>query len=185
MLALGWAAGHSDGAAAGDLRKLSNHAPHRASSGGDDHRLAGLRLADLHEPVPGGDSRHPQDAEIGRGRRERDVDLAQRLGVGDVELLPAAHPGDQISLAQARVLRLDHLRDGAADHDFAHGLGLRVGARVIHAAAHIRIEREIEDARQHLSLARRLRLRFHQAEIALLHLALGTAREQHLLVAHE
>ena len=57
--ALGRAAGNPDHPAAQDLRDLPDRRAHRAACGGHDHRLAGLRPADVGQAHVGGEARMP------------------------------------------------------------------------------------------------------------------------------
>src|ERR1019366_8693240 len=61
-------AGDADRAAAARLRELAHGTANGAARGADDKGLSGLRLADLHEAVPGRDAGHADGAEVGRKR---------------------------------------------------------------------------------------------------------------------
>ena len=77
------AAGDADGAAALDLGDLADHGADRAGRRRDDHRLAGLRLADVEQAEVGGRGRscraRPSCAVSGTGRPlGRGVSIARR-----------------------------------------------------------------------------------------------------------
>src|SRR5215471_5508239 len=123
--------GDADCAAAAQFRELSHNAADSAGGRRYHHRLALLRLSDLSEPVPGGDAGHAHAAKVRRSRDRPDVYFAQP-GAGDLELLPAPHPADEVAWLELRVFRLDHLCDGAADHHLAEWLRRRVGLALLH-----------------------------------------------------
>jgi hypothetical protein len=72
---------------------------------------------------------------------------------------------------------------GLAAHHAAdrHWRGVRL--RVVHPAAHVRIEREVEVLHQDFAALRAWDRRLDDLEIAVLHPARGAARERHLLVS--
>src|SRR5438270_13154604 len=84
------AAGDADGARAPDFRQLPDDAADRARGGGDHHRLAGLRLAELLQPAVGGHAGHAHQSEVLARRGPRAVDAA-RLLASAIEL-PAKLP---------------------------------------------------------------------------------------------
>ena len=69
------AAGDSHGACTFQLCELSDDRADRAGRGGDHDRVSLLRRDDLVQPVPSGDARHADDAEISGERDLRSVDL--------------------------------------------------------------------------------------------------------------
>ena len=79
------------------------------------------------------------------------VDLAQRRAGPMRVLLPAQPILDDVAHLEVGVVGLDHLADGAAGHDLADADGRRIGRRIAHAPAHVGIEREVDDAHQHLA----------------------------------
>ena len=105
----------------------------------------------LRRPGIGGHARHAEDAERGRGRRRRGVDLAQLLAVEDGVFLPAAHAEREVAGREFRVVRAHHLADDAAGHDLADADRLGIGLRIAHAPAHVGVEREPERAQQDLA----------------------------------
>ena len=136
------------------FRELPDDAADRARGRGDDDRLAGLRLDDLVEPVPGRDAGHADDAEIG-GKRDR-------LGVDDfVQPAPSLSenccqppgPTTKSPGLKFRCARLDDLADRAAAHHGADLLRLGVALGVAEPAAHVGIEREIMVAHDDLPFA--------------------------------
>ena len=184
--ALVGAAGDADRAAAARLRELADGAADRAAGSADDDRLPGLRLADLHQAVPGGDARHAHRAEERRQRNATRVDLAQHAGGRSVEervLLPAAHPDHAVARSVARVLRRDDLADGAAQHHLAERLRLGIAPGVVHAPAHVRIEAQETVANQHLPVRRVAHRRLDQPEVGGARLAFGARYEMDLHVA--
>src|SRR6267378_1444147 len=75
VLAFLAAAGDADGAAAPDLRELSDDAADRARGRGHYHGLARLRRADLLQAEIRRDARHAEYAQVVAERRARLVDL--------------------------------------------------------------------------------------------------------------
>jgi hypothetical protein len=62
VIALRLAAGDADDAAARDRRQLTATLPTAPTQPDTSYRLAGLRLPDLVQPEPRGDTRHAEDA---------------------------------------------------------------------------------------------------------------------------
>ncbi len=153
VVALCLAARNADHTATLELRELSDHAADRARSSGDDDGLARLRLGDVEQAHPGGDPGHAEHAERIRGRRPRGVHLAHARAVGDGVLLPAERSGHEVALSEAWMPRFDHLADRAAGHHLAELDVLRVRLLRVHAAAHVRVEREPVIADQELAVA--------------------------------
>ena len=60
-----------------DARDLADDRADRPARGGDDHRLARLRTADIAEAGIGREPRHPEHAECGRRQRDARIDAAQ------------------------------------------------------------------------------------------------------------
>ena len=79
----------ADGAAAVELRKLTDHRADRARGGRDGNGFACLRLGYLQQADPGGHARHAGGAEIDRERQLRGPQLLQRLRLGHAMGLPA------------------------------------------------------------------------------------------------
>src|SRR6185437_340546 len=180
------AAGDADDAAARQLGELADDAADRARRRRDHDGVARLGLADIEKPDPGGDAGHADHAEMGRERLHARIDLAQIAAVGDRVLLPAGMGGDGVAHRKSRILRLDDFAHPLAGHDLADLRLGGVGARVVHAAAHIGVERQETVAHQHLAVLGRRHRRLDDAEIALLDPAGRPAGEQDLrvLVGH-
>ena len=150
-LALLLVAGAAHDMRARQLGELAGDLADRAGRGGDEHRLAGLGLADVLDAVPGGEARHAQHAEIGRERDAGRIDLAQALAVMDRVGGPVQHAHHDVALGVARVLRLDDLADRTAGQRLVEFEGRRVGAQLGHARPHVGIERQ--EALRHQDLA--------------------------------
>jgi hypothetical protein len=104
------------------------------------------------------------------------------VGVDRGVLLPAAHADDLVAGLEARVARLDDLADRAADHHLVERLRLRVALAVVHAAAHVGVEREEMVAHQHLAVGERRQRRLDEAEIGCRRFALRARCEKDLFV---
>ena len=148
-------AGDADHAGAGPFGELPGDRAHGARGGGNDHGLAGFRLADLGDAGVGGRARHAEHAEIGRQRRAMALDLHQVIALGDVVRLPAARPDGDIADGEAGMVGGDDLAHGFAGHDLADLNGDGVGLLLAQPAAHIRVDREPDRSRHHLARARR------------------------------
>ncbi len=148
------AAGNTDDACAGALGELTGDSANRPRSGRYDNGLAALRPADLAEPDIGGEPRHAQYAERRRQRRLVGIELEEVLCRHRAIELPPIAAVNIIALAKAGIARAHDLPDDPTLHDGADFDRLRVGAHPADAAAHIRIEREIDAAHQYLAIAR-------------------------------
>ncbi len=163
-------AGRTDDPAALELGDLAGHLADRARSGRDQHGFARLRPADRLEREIGRGARHAEHAEQERERqiaKLRAVDALDGLCRHDRVFLPAGMGEHDIARSEVGRAQFDDLGHDFAGHDRAEFDGKRVGARRAHPSAHIRIEREIERAQQHLSVRRRLHPRHVEFEIAL------------------
>ncbi len=143
--------GDADRAAARHLRELTHDRTHGAAGCRHQHRFAGLRLADLVQAVPGRDARHADGTEVGRERDVLGLDLVQAGAVRDAVLLPAEVADDRVTDSELRVLGGFDDAGRAADHRLAERLRRRVRLGVVHAAAHVRIERQEVIAHQDLA----------------------------------
>src|SRR5262249_23936555 len=95
------------------------------------------------------------------------IDLAQVAAVRERIVLPADASRDAVAGLEFGVLGLHDLAHHFARHHLADlDLG-RIGARIVHAAAHIGIEREIETLHHHLAVAHGRQRRLNDTEIAL------------------
>src|SRR5947209_7908302 len=79
--------------------------------------------------------------------------------------LPAAIAEHDVADRVFRIARLDDLANRAADHRLPNVNRLCIRFRGTHAAAHVWVEREIENAHEHLPLAGLRRRSFRQLEI--------------------
>jgi len=96
--------------------------------------------------------------------------------------LPAVRPHHKVADFEFRVLRFDHFAHGAADHHLVEFLLRGIGLGVVHAPAHIRVERKIVDAHQDLPLRGFWDGRGDDLEILFRHPAYGAAGEQDLRI---
>jgi hypothetical protein len=71
-----------------------------------------------------------------------------------------------IAFGEGGVTAVDHDTRRAANHHLVQLLRRRVALRVIHAPAHVRIERQIVVLDQHLAIAKIGNGRFNQREVA-------------------
>src|SRR2546430_1993826 len=150
-LALG--ARDADGPASLELRDLPDHAAHGARRRRHDDGLAGPRAAEVEQADVRGKPGHAENAERRPDRRLRGLERP-RPGAGRHRVaLPAIVADDEVAGLEGRVGRLDHLADGAAHHHLAEVDRLRVRASLAHAAAHVRIEREVDRPTEHLAVA--------------------------------
>ncbi len=141
-------AGNTDDACAGAPGELADDSADRPRSGRYDNGLAALRPADLAEPDIGGEPRHAQYAERRRQRRLVGIELEEVLCRHHAIELPPVAAVNIVALAKAGIARAHDLPDDPALHDGADVDRLRIGARSADAAAHIRVEREIDAAHQ-------------------------------------
>ncbi len=180
-LAFRRAARDADHGAALDLGDLPDDGADGARRGGDDHRLAGLRLADFKKPEIGGQPSNAIDAEkVGEGLHLRQ--LLRRFRGHRRIILPARIRENEVALGKARRLCLHHFGDRAARHH-RPGLHRRAIGRALHPGPVRRIERDHLRLQQKLAilclwhLAVRLEL-----EMALGELSLRRFCQQHLAV---
>ena len=106
------------------------------------------------QPVPRGEARHAEDAERRRDRRDRRIEPAQRRAVRERPLAPAELVQHPLALGVARVARDGDPTDRAARHRLAERERRDVRADVVHARAHVRIDREVRVADEDLPLGR-------------------------------
>src|SRR5262249_30926748 len=151
--------GDTHRAAATDLRELADDRAHGAGRRGHDDGFARLRLAEIVESHVRRHARHAEHAERGRDRRRLWIELdrskrshAAPRALGDVVGLPAAVREHEVSRLECGVARLHDLAHGAADHRLAELDGRRVRFHVVHAPAHVGIEREPDGADQDLAI---------------------------------
>jgi hypothetical protein len=89
------AADHAGAAAAG---QLTGETPDGAGGARDEDRVALFHLADVGDADVGGQPRHAEDAQRGRQRRRRGIDLAGSRPVHERGLTPAEIVYDPRSL---------------------------------------------------------------------------------------
>jgi hypothetical protein len=165
MRALFGTAGDADRATAGQAGELPDHAAHR--TGGRRHHdgLARLGSDDLVQSVPGRHPGHADRAQVGGQRHALRVDNVQAATVANRQLLPAEIAGHAVARLEARVAGLDHRARGAPAHGFVERLRLHVAAPLVHAAAHVRIERQPLVAHQQFTVLQRRRFHRLEAEV--------------------
>ncbi len=146
--------GAADDTATGERGHLSGCASHRACRAGDEHRLALLRPAEGEDPVPRREPRHAQHAERGRHGRGVGIEPPQRRAVGERPLAPAQLVEHPVALGIAGVARGGDAADGSARHRLSERERRYVRADVVHARAHVRIDREVGVPDEHLALGR-------------------------------
>ena len=145
------ACGRNDGAAH-DLGDLRHHRSDRAGTARHEHRLARLGPADFAQAGIAGQSRHPEHAQkrlIGHAGLTRQ--FFQRRSGCHKGLAPAEHRRDQIARCKAFGTRGNDFTDGTA---LQHRTDLErryIAGPIIHAAAHIGINRHETVAHQHFA----------------------------------
>ena len=87
--------------------------------------------------------------------------------------LPARVGRDKIADREVRIVGSSDLADRARDHHLADLDRRRVGRRIAHAAAHVRVEREPDGAQQNLAGTGLRHREFFQAKVLRLRLAHG------------
>ena len=159
---------NADHPAAARLGQRRKRTAHGAGGRAHHHGLAGLRLNDLDQTVPGGDARHADRAQVMRQRNMRRVNLAQRahlLCVDHAELLPATHADDGVARLEFWRAAFKHLAGRAALHDLPERLRCRVALGVVHAAAHVGVQAQKVVAHQHLAVLQGWRFSRDQLEV--------------------
>src|SRR5690606_11226953 len=175
-------AGDADHATALELSDLADYAADRTGRGRNHHGFTFLGLPQLQQADVGGEAWHAQYAQGGADGREVRIQPAQPLAVGQRIELPAAAGEHDVSFLPVRVAGGDDLADRAAFHDFADLDRLGVGAGGAHAAAHIRVEGQINGFQQHLAFARRRDGSTFQLEMALVRHALRAFDQDDALI---
>src|SRR5581483_4848922 len=184
VAALFGSAGDSDRAAALDLGDLSDHRADGSGCRRDDHRLAGLGLADLEQAEVGSQARHAEPADPAREGGEAGVDLDDALAVGDGIFLHAEQAAHRIAGLERRVVRLLDEAGGIGAHHLAQPYRRNVGATLVHPAAHGRVERDHLDPDAELAGARLRHGAVLEGEVLARHHAPGPAGEPDHAVAH-
>lgn len=166
----------------GDLADLAADGTRGA---GHEDGVALLERADPQQTRVRRQAGHAEDAEVRAQRRGLRVDLDGGLRVHDRVLAPAEEVQEVVADGYALGVGGDDLADRAALHDLAELEGRDVRLRVAHAAAHVRVDREVLVADQHLPLARRPDLGLDQGEVLWLRPADGTAEQVPFAVDHD
>ncbi len=121
----------------------------------------------------------PSAVEIGAAAG---IELAQAGAVRERVFLPAAKAQHDVAHREFGIARGDDVADRAADHRLPDFGGLGIGLRRAHAAAHVRVERQIADAHQHLAVAGLGHRTLRELEIAKPRPSFGPALEENLPV---
>jgi hypothetical protein len=125
--------------------------PDRTRGCRDHDGFASGGFADLEQPHVSSHAGHPEDAECGLNWCSRWIDLLQAGTIGQRMGLPAGTAYDDIALGKPGDVRGNHFADGATLHYIADANRLGAGRRVVHPAAHVRVERRPQRAQQHLA----------------------------------
>jgi hypothetical protein len=88
------------------------------------------------------------------------------VGCGDERLPPPMLGGDDVPDLEFAGARLDHLAHGAAIENLSDLKGRHVGLPVIHAAAHVGVDRHEPVANEHLPVLHRIQRGFREIEVA-------------------
>ena len=173
------AAGDSDGAAARELRQLTDELADRACRSGDDDGVSRPRLADVEQPEVRGQTVRAEHMQVRLQRRTRH-DLADAAGARDRVLLPAELTDDVVARFVARVVAIDNFGDGLRSDDVAELERPRVRAHLAHAATLVRVDGKPERAEEHLAGLGFADLRVAELEVGWLREADGPGRKRHL-----
>ena len=137
-----------------DLADLPDSRADRAGRAGYHQRFAGLGLADLFEPRPGGEARHAGHAERPGWMARVGTKRRHAPSVRQCIVPPAGEADDPVALLETLELRGDHARDSATHHGLADLDRRRIGGRIAHPSAHVRVERQEDSPQQHLAICR-------------------------------
>jgi hypothetical protein len=85
------------------------------------------------------------------GVTHRSIELGQLIGICHRVVLPTAIGYHQVAGREIAVVGLQYAANGLSAHCIAERHGFNVGRPRSHSAAHVRIEREIQSAQQHLT----------------------------------
>ena len=94
---------HPDDPAPFELRDLADERSDRPGGGGDDHGLPLLGLTEIEKSDIAREARHAKDAESGGDWRNRRVDGAQTIAIGDRVLLPAGTAEHDVAGGEPRM----------------------------------------------------------------------------------
>ena len=119
----------------------------------------------------------PNPVVIGAQRR---VEFARRRPIPRGVRAPAGMRQDDIAGGVARTIGLKHLADTLPGYHFADPDRPRVGFPIVHAAAHVGIERQIEDPQQKTSGGQRRHRRLFQTEVLRHRRPIGPRRQHDL-----
>ena len=165
-----------------ELRNLPHHGPHRAGRGRHHDLIAGLQLTDFEQAGISGHARHAQHSERGGDGRGGGVQGADAPAVRQAVLLPPGAAQHEVAFREPVVPRRHHLPHRSAGHDVAQLDRRGVRRPGVHAAPHVRIERQIEGADEQLARRRLRRRRFDHPEVGLGREPVGTGVQQNLTV---
>ena len=170
-----------DGAGALDPGDLADGRSHRSGGGCDDHRLARLRSADLEQAGVRREAGHAEHPHAPWRRAPTDgSSLRRALAVRDRVRLPAGvgehhvaglEDGSRDSSTTQTVPPTMHVAD-------RHRVGVRL--RVAHPAAHVGVQREVDDPQQHLAVVEIGEIVVLEGEGVVVGFALGAAGESDL-----
>src|SRR5207247_981706 len=132
---------------------LADEATERDARAGVDQAEHGVQDGPADVLEVGGRPGQAENAERRPDRRLRGIERPHPGAGRHRVALPAIVADDEVAGLEGRVARLDHLADGAAHHHLAEVDRLRVRASLAHAAAHVRIEREVDRPTEHLAVA--------------------------------
>ncbi len=146
------APGAADHACASPTGELSGEAPDRARRARDEHRLALLHAADVVDPDERRQPRHAEHSKGCRERRRRGVERPSPRRVDESRLAPAEVVDDPGALGERLGRRRDDLADSAPGQRLAQRERRHVRTDVVHATAHVRIDRDERVAHEHLTV---------------------------------
>ena len=139
-----------DGAA--HLRELAGDAADGAGGAGYEHHVALMHVRDVEQADVGGESRNAERAEIGRRtRRRRRIDDLCVLRVEEREFAPAEVVHDRRADRHLVAAGCDHLAHRPAVEHLTDLERRHVALHVVHPPAHVRIDRQVRVADQHLT----------------------------------
>ncbi|MNV40978.1 hypothetical protein D3C71_1325990 [compost metagenome] len=150
------ATGNAHRARALQLGDLPHCCAHRATGGSHHDRFARLRLADFLQTHIGGKSGHAVHTQGGTDRQAIVLKLAAELvAMDDRVRLPVARSQHMLADGETGMVGGKHFSNGAPFHHRVQRNRCGVGRPLLHATAHVGIQRQIAIAQQHLARARR------------------------------
>lgn len=150
--ALGFATGDGDHARALQLGQLRHGRTHRPGRGSHHQRLARLQTGDFMQAGIGGEAGHAIYPQRRTQRQPGRIQPApQCLGRQHRVGLPATRCQHQLTCGYALGVRLQHLGHGLPFHHRAHRHRRGVRRALVHASPHVRVQRQVAVAQQHLA----------------------------------